>query len=79
MSLLNEYKNKQGHKESIVNYTGYKGNFINNIDKISILMNACEKSVSSTVNLLINHPDIKMNITDPNGLNAIYYAVRNND
>ena len=40
-------------------------------------MNACEKSVSSTVALLVSHPDIKLHLVDPNGLNAVFYAIKN--
>ena len=50
-----------------------------NQDKISILMNACEKSVSTTVAILANHPDIKLHTMDPNGMNAVYYAIKNPD
>ena len=42
-------------------------------------MNACEKSVSSTVALLASHPDIKLHIFDPNGFNAVFYAIKNTD
>lgn len=42
-------------------------------------MNACEKSVSSTVYVLAHHPDIKLHLVDPNGLNAVFYAIRNPD
>jgi hypothetical protein len=42
-------------------------------------MNACEKSVSSTVAILASHPDIKLHAVDPNGQNAIFYAIKNPD
>lgn len=48
-------------------------------DKISILMNACEKSVCSTVKTLATHPDMKLHIVDPNGFNATFYAIKNPD
>jgi hypothetical protein len=42
-------------------------------------MNACEKSVSSTVSILVNHPDIKPHYVDPCGFNAAFYAIKNSD
>jgi hypothetical protein len=42
-------------------------------------MNACEKSVSSTVGILASHPDIKLHAVDPNGYNAVFYAIENAD
>jgi len=42
-------------------------------------MNACEKSLCSTVKILVTHPDIKLHIVDPNGCNAVFYAIKNTD
>lgn len=42
-------------------------------------MNACEKSVCSTVKSLATHPDMKLHIVDPNGFNATFYAIKNPD
>ncbi len=42
-------------------------------------MNACEKSLTSTVALLIAHPDLKLHAIDPNELNAGFYAIKNPD
>lgn len=42
-------------------------------------MNACEKSVLSTVRVLVTHPEIKLHIVDPNGFNAVFYAIKNVD
>ena len=79
LDLLSNFKKESGYRSSCVNYTGYKGKIAMFLDKISILMNACEKSISSTVSVLASHPEIKLLCVDPNGFNAVFYAIKNPD
>lgn len=67
--LLTSFNGQTGRKAADINYIGYK-------DRKNILMHAAQKGTPQAVEVLLIYP-IELEVTDPQGRSAAFYAIRN--
>jgi ankyrin repeat protein len=70
IDLLVNFKFITNKKSADINYVGYK-------DSKSILMHACMHGNVENIEHLLTIPNLNMNLRDPTGKNALFYAVNN--